>query len=660
MQDFNTNVYGQNNGRWVGRVQSEKVQDSEKGLRVRVAIMGIHPMDESLKEEDTRLAYIQLGVCDGTGAKGAVRTPRISQGDVVTGYYWDTDNQYPVIDGCLGRNPGIIYGSGKFDTKSGYLENDNPTESVGRQEFNDQLGLLCTPKPKADTSKQNRQLAAQRQQLEEAGILYKCPSDSNTSKRKIINGDPCKNNFFMEAETALENFFNKITRAGKSVVNLPRETKKVVRILTRSMSGFITSVIGALTEKLVDVISEGMKQLEQKAREVFEGNQLLASLKEITKRQTDQISPIDNLFKGLTCLGDKLIKATTGIFTDLINASIKSMVNTPVCAIKQILGGFSNAIIDLIDKATETLLDPIAQALEFVFKAKDFLIGIVNTLRKVSNLFGCDDDKKCPASVKYVNNVGLVGDKSESEQQDLFNQITADGALSRGVANLADDFERQYGKWSIFGQNVGDSRDTLGGCYTGNVFECGSPKVQFFGGDGIGATGKVILGKYVDALDTEDIVGSVQKTASIVGVEIEDPGSGYSQAPFVSFGDACDRGYGAFGRANINSQGQVTSVSIISQGENYPADDVVEPLYIKDVVIENPGYGYQEDDTAEGVDITITDGQVTAVSINNFGYNGLPNLNINSNTGVGAILRPIMSVLPPQKEVIQVIDCVRS
>ena len=86
----------------------------------------------------------------------------------------------------------------------------------------------------------------------------------------------------------------------------------------------------------------------------------------------------------------------------------------------------------------------------------------------------------------------------------------------------------------------------------------------------------------------------------------------------------------------------------------------MEPLYIKDVVIENPGYGYQEGDTAEGVDITITDGQVTAVSINNFGYNGLPNLNINSNTGVGAILRPIMSVLPPQKEVIQVIDCVRS
>ena len=44
--------------------------------------------------------------------------------------------------------------------------------------------------------------------------------------------------------------------------------------------------------------------------------------------------------------------------------------------------------------------------------------------------------------------------------------------------------------------------------------------------------------------------------------------------------------------------------------------------------------------------------------INDIPYNDLPNLNINSDTGVGAILRPIMSKTRPQGEVIQVIDCV--
>ena len=41
-----------------------------------------------------------------------------------------------------------------------------------------------------------------------------------------------------------------------------------------------------------------------------------------------------------------------------------------------------------------------------------------------------------------------------------------------------------------------------------------------------------------------------------------------------------------------------------------------------------------------------------------FAYNGLPDLNIQSISGFGAVLRPIMSVVTPQTEIVQVIDCV--
>ena len=46
-----------------------------------------------------------------------------------------------------------------------------------------------------------------------------------------------------------------------------------------------------------------------------------------------------------------------------------------------------------------------------------------------------------------------------------------------------------------------------------------------------------------------------------------------------------------------------------------------------------------------------------------FAFNGLPDLNIESSTGFGAVLRPIMSIVQPdgqggQGEIIQVIDCV--
>ncbi len=143
------------------------------------------------------------------------------------------------------------------------------------------------------------------------------------------------------------------------------------------------------------------------------------------------------------------------------------------------------------------------------------------------------------------------------------------------------------------------------------------------------------------------------------------PGSGYGRPPIVTFQDSCNKGYGAYGRAIIDQNpksptyGQVTSVVITSEGENYPADIDELPLYIEDVVIENPGQGYEDGDSVEGLDIEIIDGQVTRVSVvPGFGFNGLPDLNILSTTGFGAVLRPIMSVATPQTEIIQVIDCI--
>ena len=120
----------------------------------------------------------------------------------------------------------------------------------------------------------------------------------------------------------------------------------------------------------------------------------------------------------------------------------------------------------------------------------------------------------------------------------------------------------------------------------------------------------------------------------------------------------------------------MTSVVITSEGENYPADIGELPLYIVDVIIENPGQDYGDDDIVvipdtpdtpivdPIVDIEIVDGRVTRVDVKEgFAFNGLPDLNIESSTGFGAVLRPIMSIVQPdrqdgQGEIIQVIDCV--
>ena len=203
-------------------------------------------------------------------------------------------------------------------------------------------------------------------------------------------------------------------------------------------------------------------------------------------------------------------------------------------------------------------------------------------------------------------------------------------------------------------------------CNSGNIFKCGLPKVEIFGGGGIGGAADVIMGRHIPKINNTDIFDDVKTVGSIVGVDFTDRGSGYTSEPIVTFSDNCNQGYGAYGRATIDQNpssptyGEITSIVIINPGENYPADDEELPLYIGGVVIENPGSDYEPTDTIDDFDITVEDGEITNVNIvNQRPYNDLPELNINTSTGFGAQIRPLMTkVKPLQTEVLQVIDCV--
>jgi hypothetical protein len=218
-------------------------------------------------------------------------------------------------------------------------------------------------------------------------------------------------------------------------------------------------------------------------------------------------------------------------------------------------------------------------------------------------------------------------------------------------------------------------------CNTGNVFKCGLPKVSIFGGNGEGAVGDVILGNFIQEFDTAvaetefvvdgerqqvgPILDDVKSTASIIGVDIKYPGEGYTKEPIVRFEDNCKQGYGAYGKAIIDkdpnspSFGQLIDVLIVSQGENYPAD-APEDVYVKRIVVEDGGSGYKMDDKVGDFEICGLgeNGQITKVCTNDRAYRSIPSTTVQSETGSGAILTPIMTRRPRPMEVVTVIDCI--
>lgn len=502
--------------------------------------------------------------------------------------------------------------------------------------------------------------------IKDGKIAATCPALSDTTGKTILLADPCKDNFFAKVEAHLTNFFDKITKLGSKIVNFPQELKTVVGQIGRAASTFIGTMVAKLTKAINKWISNALAGLTQ---QIFNTVSAPAqALLKIVGIEQDLLNPVKALNKALACLATKITQALTSVIEDLIMGMVRNVLNVPTCAVQQFIGALTTKIINLIDSAITPLLGPITKILGAVFKVKDFLVGAVKTIRKVLSFLKCGEKEKCPPSRKYIIDRGVKKDKGEKEQEDLLDKIN-NFSLTETVGQGISNFEKEYGTWDIFGSGPGAGDEGIGGsnCNTGNVFACGAPKVSFFGGDGIGGAGKVILGKFMREFDTDNIGGDIKRTASIIGVELTDPGAEYKDAPFVSFDDNCDQGYGAYGKAvidtNVNSPtyGQITSVIIMSEGENYPAGDE-EDAYIRDVVVEDPGDNYGDGDDLENDDLEmdVSGGRITAVRIKNpIRYTDLPKLNIRTETGYGAVLRPIMTTVRPlQTEIVTSIDCV--
>ena len=516
---------------------------------------------------------------------------------------------------------------------------------------------------------------------------------SKTTGLKILAASKELKSFAVRTENAVTNLINLVTKADNFLLDLPGEIKGVAGIITNAAKGYVGKIGDAISEALIGGIKNG---LDNVASQIFSAFKIFKrAIPRVLNAQSALLGPVSLVFKGINCLGKKVADSLQGAIEDMLTGMVKNVLNAPACAINQFLGAVTAKMNSAIDSFITPLTGGISKVLGPLFKVKDILSKGINLGKKIGDFLSCKPKTSTDSKGTYLFGIDLSDSKpkDEKEQQNIFDKAldAANGAtkffdkqvdradnfvsgIGTSVENAVSDFEKEYGQWTIFGSKVSEAADSNIGtdCYTGNIFACGSPKVSFFGGDGIGGAGKILLGKFINKLDPDDIYGDIRRTASVVGVEMTDPGEGYTEAPLVEFSDSCDQGYGAFGEViidkNVNSPtyGQITAVTILSEGENYPVDlpaDVSNEVYINDIIVENPGTGY-ENATIEDecLNLNTVDGQITSIEIScQKPYTTLPDItSLIVNPGLGAVLRPIMSSTPRvlDQEVLESVDCV--
>ena len=666
--------------------QAEQVSEGKGvGNRCKVRIAGHHPFNVGdLPDEELPWANLLLPVTAGSGGAQYATSSVIQQGDIVFGFFLDGDaQQVPLITGVFPRT--------QLVNRKGEPAAFNPGTS-----YSD-----VTPKPingfVSESCEQNKTCQPT------AGTTGKT-CDTAGCGESVQTADTCKKNPISRMTTEIEKFLNRVQKFALAGQNLENEIRATADILKTSANQFV----GTLIEKLFDKIEkEGQKGLDKLYKAAYAAvfastGSSVAAHRAGVAVQASMLLPTFTVQEAIGCVANAVVEGLFGIIEGLLRDLVNTGKNFAGCLGAQFVGAFMNKIIDQLVDAISGPLQGISKILDPVLNITNFLLSAADNINSIASFLDCNqsNDGKCPQDKEYT-----VGGNSKEKGEDPFEYVMNAMNFSRGAANLANDFEKEYGSWDIFGDGSllsGSSSVIPGGCYAGPPENCTGPYVEIFGGGGTGAAAKVIMGYFLDAADSGsgttlgDIVGGVERTGSIIGVEMTNFGSGYRYPPMVNFRDKCGLGYGANAKAILGGENgdQVVAIVMTTTGENYPAieNENAANSGLTQVVVVNPGSGYQQTDRVvipgvspsgnvftpapEGVtlvgagigtspifDIRVDDnGGITEVKVLNILRfdETLPDLRVESDTGFGAILKPVFGILPTDRQVgiVSSIDCV--
>ena len=462
--------------------------------------------------------------------------------------------------------------------------------------------------------------------------------------------DPCGTSEMSKINTQLQKFFTTlkgIKKYANVYVNGSINKIQNITALIRSTSEIIGAVLKTLTNRLRDYLLNKIRTNIEKLIDM-----LLPTVMKAIKNTIIQ-TIIDNIF----CTFKDIISNLANLVGDFLFELVGKIVNVPFCAAQQFTNALVNNIAATVDKAIGPILDQINDVLGGVtkiignvFQALDYILGFEAFLCAKPN---CPEIKKFKASP--------WGGPSQSEIDDFAGflaKIPTEEDLIEGATDFIDGIE-------IFGEPLGNSAGTIPSSITKcdvSAFKCGPPSIEIFGGGGVGAAAEVVV----------DDIGRT------IGVDLTNGGSGYTRPPFVSFVDSCEdtftSGYavisetGGSGTSGV-SGGQVTDIILTTRPvvpprdgrtEFEPPSDTGQPggndyvVCLEGFRILDIGVGYTVNDS-----ITITPdipgleasvrmtefGQIISIQIgtNVCGLPGYPDIELNSPTGEGAIIEPILS-----------------
>jgi hypothetical protein len=661
---------------WVGQIPPEsahggQINGAGWGNRFKVRIMGYHPYNTvELPNEDLPWAQCLLPTTSGTGAGNNATTIKVSPGDTVFGFFLDGDNaQIPVIMGCFGRTsqvPSADYVS-PFIPFTGYTSKITKPNGTLKPDQSLEQNAKSQKSPRSVSPQQAESIA------DDEISSFSAIGD------KIQLANTVNNTLVGKISAEVGNLLNKV-KAPAIFTDIANEINRVTDKIQAITNGLVGNMVNGLYKGMIPILNSGLKLLYDSVYSIVLAatqNPAAAHLAGVAA-QTAMVNPIKAVEQAMPCVAGAIISGLGSLIEEILNSVVDNVENFVTCAENQFTGVLVNDIIGKISSGLSASLGGIQAILQFVpsFSVDGFLRNSTDSIKGLVGLFDCNQSK---GKSNGIVDEWIIGRGPANAPAPSFDEILANANITDTIANSGNILDGVSGIVGAFSP-LNNTPNQIGGCYTGPPLFCSAPLVTIFGGGGSGATAIPLIGA---------ISGT---TGSVIGAKVTNGGSGYRFPPFVEIGDNCNQGYGAVARATINDAGEVDSIYIVSEGENYPTGDlydnsvsttadtvinsstenqtqslIARNYSVNKIIIQNPGRNYINGDKATDqfdneYSIEIFEGSITKIQpINTIVIvKDLPIITIESDTGSGAILRPILDIPPAdfQGEVKQVIDCV--
>ena len=432
---------------WIGRVAKRDTWfrenlgnafSGEQGFRCKVRIIGYHPFDDKLSENDLPWAQVMLDAASGNAANGS--TMLLQGGETCVGFFLDgEDAQQPVIIGLLHRNANVKESTddelkrkeGEIQFKNAPLYTGNKIPSTNRPSSKPKSLPQIPALPGTSTVEgtTNKAFCLWSDGPSSAAAAFEI---KNTKYVRIPSR--CSNDLIGGITRILQDFIAIVNTLEQSIeqfidplLNEIVDIANTIKNIAGQIGGIVKQIINSIRDGIIKCLISLFKKFLGLQKQINPAHSLTGP---VAQKATK------TLLQQIFCIFEKLIDVMIDFAIKMLENMINGVINPTICAAEQAVSGILAKLMSLIEEA----LEPILSGVQWLTGGLGTISGILNqasTLAtEIYNFIGCDEIK-CNKPSEWISSTSAALQRGSDDWTKQLEGVNVLKGISKDLTTIS-------------------------------------------------------------------------------------------------------------------------------------------------------------------------------------------------------------------------------